>query len=207
MVPDRRNQGSASCSTLKHLKWLLVLLTGAPLFGGPVAVTLEFLPNFPTTPRAFGHFLVNGQPVDLLCDDANGPLNFSWTALELSLSDNLANSLLGVQGDPLALQKYQWMGILSLEAYADPSFAADIREALRYLTDPSRFATGSTSNWLSWVQGQDPAKYDLSNFRVFASPAFQEQVGFVVPEPATLLITPLLLACLAVLNERRRHQQ
>ena len=195
-LPDVPIHSLPSRNALKQLKWLLVLLTGLPLFGGPVAVTLEFVPNFPTTPRGFTHFIVNGQPVDLLCDDADAPLNSSWPALELSLGDDLSSSLLGIRGDPLALQKYQWMAILSLRAYEDPSFATDIREALRYLTDPSRIETGSIVTWLTWVQEQNPAIYDLSNFRVFSTPLFQEQVGLVVPEPLPVAITPLLIAAL-----------
>jgi hypothetical protein len=184
---------------LERLWWLLLWFTGIPAFCSPTLVTLDFIPNSPTTPGGFIHFLVNGQPVVLLCDDADGPMNMSWQAMELSLDDNLSNTLLGLQDDPLTLQKYQWIALLDLQAYAIPSFASDITDAIRYITDPSRHLTGSTVTWLNWVQEQDPAQYNLSNFRIFISPLFQEQTGIIppIPEPSPLRLTALLLVVLA----------
>ncbi len=147
------------------LGWLL-LMFALPLTGGTLA-TLEFVPHHVGTPSGFSHFVVNGVEMDLLCDDALRPLDFSWTALESSLTDNLFSTLLGRQGDMQTLEKYQWIAILSLQAYQDPSIASDIVDAIRYVTDPTRYLTGSTSVWLAWVEQQNPAKFKLDGFRVF----------------------------------------
>jgi hypothetical protein len=193
-----------SRSVLRVLPRLLVWFVGLPLFGSPVWVTMDFVLNSPATPRGFYHFLMNGLPVDLLCDDALRPLNDTWQGLEVSLNDDLSSSVLGLQNDPQVLQKYQWIGLLDLRANEDPSMAPDIRDAIQYITDSTRPLTGTTSNLLSWVQAQHISDFNLSNFRIITSPDFQEQTGFIpeVPEPPPIGITALLLAALAGLKWR-----
>ena len=71
----------------------------------------------------------------LLCDqllpNITTEQDTSWVA---HLGD-LTHTQLADNGDPQALQKYQWVAILALQAYANPALAADVVRAARIIVD------------------------------------------------------------------------
>ena len=164
-------------------------------------------------------FSVDGVTTQTLCDQFNpGVTTEPYFAMLANLSD-LTGTVLQNQGDPLALQKYTWIGILASRAYSDPSLAGDVTRALRYIVDGQGALTSGAQDLLDWVATQDPAAYTqtLANFVIYApitAPGFilptQEQVGYTggtggtggeIPEPSTML---LIGAGLVVLPFTRR---
>jgi len=156
----------------------------------------------------FSEFRVDGVLQLLLCDnfDLNVP-TFPYLATVNTLQD-LEGTLLQRNGDPQALQKYLWIAILDLGAYADPSKAPDTVSAIRAIAKGTLYLRPGAQELLDWVKTQNANNYNLSGFRIYANPDFQEQTGFVpVPEPGgwrfSLLIGLLTVALIG--NHQHRH--
>src|SRR3954452_4971508 len=142
----------------------------------------------------FFTFNVNGTSQQLLCDQfLPNVTTLQYQAVGYSLTD-FSGTVLGMQGDPQALQKYQQVAILDLQAYANPSLAADVVRANRFIVDGSGPLTPGAQALLNFVQTQNPANYpQLASFLIFTNPITQEMTGFLdtggstggVPEPAT----------------------
>lgn len=143
-------------------------------------------------------FDIDGVVTLTLCDQFNPAVTTEpYLAVVVKL-DDLTGSFLQRQGDPEALQKYQWLGILaSLVYYENPALAPDVTRAMRYIVDGHGALTSPALDLLNWVMTQNPADYSdrLSHFMILSpavapgNPVTQEQVFYmVVPEPATFLL-------------------
>jgi hypothetical protein len=158
-------------------------------------------------------FDVNGTTQQLLCDQFLPNVTTQpYQATGYSLAD-LSGTTLFLQGDPQALHKYQEVAILDLQAYANPSLAADVVRANRFIVDGSGPMTPGSQALFDFVQTQNPANYPaLSNFIILVNPITQEMTGFLdqggsqggVPEPGTWPLTAAAAVALSCLMRRRR---
>jgi len=191
---------------LKKSIALLFLALGSSMWAAPVYTMLLVGSQ---ANIGFFTFNVNGTSQQLLCDQfLPNVTTLQYQAVGYSLTD-FSGTVLGMQGDPQALQKYQQVAILDLQAYANPSLAADVVRANRFIVDGSGPLTPGAQALLNFVQTQNPANYpQLASFLIFTNPITQEMTGFLdtgggstggVPEPATWGLTAaasVVLFCL-----------
>lgn len=142
------------------------------------------------TPVGFFLFSVDGVDRLLLCDQFFPNVTTEPYAATVATLADLSATQLGRNGDPLALVKYQQVAILDLRAYADPTLAPDVVQAIRSIVDGQGVRSQVAIDLLKYAAAQNPANFDLSGFKIFASgtarnPGAQEQTGFFVPEPST----------------------
>jgi hypothetical protein len=117
----------------KHIV-LSFLLLGSSAWGAQV-YNLFFLSG---TNPGFFTFDVNGVQRQLLCDQfAPNVTTLPYQAIGYSLNELAGATTLALFGDPQELLKYQRVAILDLQAYADPSLAADVVRANRIIVDGS----------------------------------------------------------------------
>ena len=139
----------------------------------------------------FSTFSINGVTQQVLCDQFfPNATTLTYTSTVATLAD-LANTQLFANGDPAALLKYEQVAILDLQAYADPTLAADVVRAARIIVDGRGPNPPQTQQLVDFALAQDPTNYDLTSFRIYTSPLTmtgdrltQEMTGFVVPEPS-----------------------
>ena len=138
----------------------------------------------------FFNFTVNGEFQQLLCDQFSPNVTTQpYQALGYSLAD-LSGTTLGLQGDPQALHKYQEVAILDIQAYLNPTLAPDVVRANRIIVDGSGPTTPGAAALLAFVQNENPANYNLTNFIILVGANTQEQTGFLqhAPEPGTWIL-------------------
>lgn len=201
----------------------LFLLVGSPLGASQLEVNMFFLGE---TNLGFFTFSVNGVNQQLLCDQfLPNVTTLMYTSKVATLAD-LANTQLVANSDPVALLKYEQVAILDLQAYADPTLAADVVRAARIIVDGSGPNPPKTQQLLDFARAQNPANYDLTSFRIYTSPLTttgdrltQEMTGFPVPvgitgspvpEPSStvlLLIGFGVLFGATVLKKRKRQSK
>jgi hypothetical protein len=196
---------------LKKCIALLFLVVGSSAWAAPV---YNMLLVGSQAGLGFFTFNVNGTTQQLLCDQFLPNVTTQpYQALGYSLGD-LSGTVLGLAGDPQALQKYQQVAILDLQAYANPSLAADVVRANRLIVDGSGPLTGGAQALLNFVQTQNPANYpQLASFLIFTNPITQEMTGFIdtgsgggVPEPGTWGVTAAAAVVLSCLRRRRARE-
>ena len=189
---------------MKNLILLCSLLGGA-LWASQIQVSMFLISeNNP----GFFTFNINGTVENLLCDQfLPNATTERYTSSVATLND-LANTQLVRNGDPAALLKYEQVAILDLQAYSDPTLAADVVRAARIIVDGNGPNTPGSQRLLDFVQSQNPAKFDLSGFMIFTSPLLangdpltQEMTGFPpagggitgsqVPEPSSAVLLPI----------------
>ena len=182
---------------------LVLLLAGTSAWASQITSNMFFLGG---VNPGFFKFSVDGVDEQLLCDQFfPNVTSQAYTANVATLAD-LTGTTLVLAGDPDALKKYQEVAILDLVAYRDPSQAGDVVRANRIIVDGSGPSTPNALALLSFVQGQNPANYDLSGFEIFVSQRIptQEMTGFPTPEPGGLA---LLGAAVLFLGNRLRHRR
>jgi len=187
-----------------HPSKALILLG---LFGLPFTVlqatpivTMQLL-NSPGEPDIYD-FMVDGSPMQLLCDDAlHSIVTTPYQATEQTLS-NLSGTLLARSGDTNALLDYEHIAMLDLMALADPTDTAligNVEEAIWSITQDRQSRDPDAASLLSEVDSENPANFNLSGFVIFATPDSQEQTGFIgfvspgvspaaSPEPSSWLL-------------------
>ena len=164
---------------------LLCLLVGSPLGASQIQVSMLLITE---SNPGFFTFSIDGVVQNLLCDQfLPNATTLRYTSQVATLSD-LANTQLVANGDPAALLKYEEVAILDLQAYADPTLAADVVRAARIIVDGHGPDTPGTQRLLDFVQAQDPSLFDLTAFRIYTSPLSvtgdpitQEMTGFPMP--------------------------
>lgn len=159
--------------------------------------------NSPGEPDIYD-FLVDGSPVQLLCDDAiHGIITTPYQATEHTLS-NLTGTLLQRNGDPNSLLDYQHIAMLDLIALQNPTdipLIATVEDAIWSITQDRQVGGADAASLLAEVDSENPANVDMSGFVIFATPDGQEQTGFVqvhpvVPEPASWILAAIALTLL-----------
>ena len=201
---------------MKHLILLCAVL-GSPLWASQIQVSMFFVGG---TNPGFFTFSVDGSLQQLLCDQFFPNVTTSPYRSKVATLVDLANTQLIVSGDPNALLKYQQVAILDLQAYADPTLAADVVRAARIIVDGSGPNTPGSQQLLDFVRAQNPANYDLTGFKIFTSPravngdpVTQEITGVGipgsnVPEPSSVLLFLIgsgILSGLTLLSRLRRE--
>lgn len=195
-----------AAKTLARVFVIAALSVGVVSADGVVGMQLMSSPGQPS----IYDFLVNGSPLQLLCDDALHSIdNIPYTAMEDTLSD-LGGTLLYRNGDPQALWDYEEIAMLDLRVLADPSLIRDVITAIWSITSGREARDPGAAAMIDWVTTQNPATYDLTGFRIFASPDHQEQIGFVdssvgpsAPEPAPWQILGTGMVLLFLLRPHR----
>lgn len=180
----------------------LLLILCASLSAGPIVqmhyqgrLVADASTDRGDTVGSFFIFDVNGVQMLTLCDQFNPEITTEPYKAMVATLDDLTGTFLQLSGDPQALQKYQQVGILALQAFLNPAVAPDVVWAQRYIVEGTGRLTDGARNLLDWVQTQDAVNYpQLQQFVIFAPvklPGFildtQEQVGFI-PEPATVAL-------------------
>ena len=163
------------------------------------------LMNSPGEPDIYD-FLVDGSPVQLLCDDAiHGIVTTPYQATENTLS-NLTGTLLQRNGDPNSLLDYEHIAMLDLIALRNPtdiSLIGTVEDAIWSITQDRQVGGAEAAALLAEVDSENPANFDMSGFVIFATQDGQEQTGFVqvhpvVPEPATWILAAVALTLLGL---------
>ena len=192
---------------------LLAMMFGSTVWGNQITVQMLNIPvDFPQEPNFF-FFDIDGQIWKLLCDQFQPNVtSLQYTAKVATLND-LSGTALDRLNDPNALTKYQWVAILDLMAYEDPSKATDVTWANRFIIDGSGPLPGQAGALVAFVQTQNAANYDLSGFRIFYGVTpdgrfleTQEQTGFA-PEPGTFLLVISALGGFALLRRHRTRSK
>lgn len=144
----------------------------------------------------------------LLCDQREPNVSTEpYTARVATLADLTGTQLLRQGMDAAeALQRYTQVAILSKLAYENPALAGDVILANRHIVDGSGALLPGPQSLLNWVQTQNAASYDLTGFMIFApvSAISQEQVGYFVPEPSTIVLIGFGLVGVTFGTWRRR---
>ena len=182
---------------------LLLLLISNSAWAAQITSNMFFLGG---VNPGFFKFSVDGVDERLLCDQFFPNVTSEPYVANVATLADLTGTTLVLAGDPDALRKYQEVAILDLLAYQDPSQAGDVVRANRIIVDGSGPSTPNALALLSFVEGQNPASYDLSGFEIFVSQRIptQEMTGFPAPEPGGLA---LLGAAVLVLGNRLRRQR
>lgn len=176
---------------------LLLTVAASSMWAGQIA-NMQYITA--TGSPGFFIFEVDGDRRELVCDQFFPPVTTSPYQAIVATLDDLTGTALERNGDPMALMKYQQVGMLVTRAY-EPGLIDFVVEASRFIVDGGGPVSGTTASLLAWVQTQNPADYDFSNFRIYANPDFQEQTGYLVPEPSTWAL--MVCGSLAFLGRRK----
>jgi len=161
-------------------------------------------------------FLVNGQPVDLVCndpyeDDQISPGN-EWQAV-ISFYDDLSRTRFGAR--PNAAELYGLIGILDQDIFAvGPTSYADDHTALLNFVDPTFKMTAGAPARQSWAQAQYAGGADLSR-NIWLTPMSEgnQELGGLratatpEPAPAASFLIGIGLMTVGLGNRRRRGQR
>ncbi len=123
-------------------------------------------------------FNVNGQLKRMFCTQFLPNATSSPYIANVFTLDNLTGTVLGMQGDPQALFKYQRVAILDLQALADPSLAVAVVKANRRIVDGMGPLTPEAQALYDFALAANAANYDLSGFKIYTNPITQELSGF-----------------------------
>lgn len=185
---------------MKLYRIAMLMALGSSVWAGQIVNMLLLSEN---APGVF-EFSVDGITRQLFCDQfLPNATTMPYRANVATLAD-LTGTTLAVQGDPLALLKYQQVAILNLQGLANPALQQDVIRASRIIVDGVGPLTVGASTLLDFVRAQNPANYDLSAFQIFTNPITQEVVGFATPEPGAFFLISSGLAAIALVR-RRRH--
>jgi hypothetical protein len=191
---------------------ILLFFVGGSLGASQLQMTMSLVSEDP----GFSTFSIDGVIQQLLCDQFfPNATTLTYSSKVATLAD-LANTQLFANGDPEALLKYEQVAILDLQAYADPTLAADVVMAARVIVDGSGPIPPKTRQLLDFALAQDPANFDLTGFRLYTSPITmtgdrltQEMTGFPIPEPSfavLLLIGFCVVGGNKALKNRYEHR-
>lgn len=193
---------------LPKLALLAVLLTSSTW-----AATIANM-QFVSDAAGSGVFIFNidGELRQVFCDQYEPNAQTGPYQAHVSTLADLTNTVLGLQGDPLALFKYQRVAILNLQALLSPTLAVDVVRAARRTVDGHGPLTPTAQGLYDFALAANANDYDLTGFRIYTNLRTQEVTGFdggfnlnlETPEPSALVLFGSGVIVLAAFRRRSR---